>query len=483
MLQRLLKVNVVYAIGSTANGAALFLLIPFLVKYLGTSDFGLWSLSEIAIYFLTLVILAGMDVYLMREYWFLKSEPERKLLVGTMLSMVIIWGTGIIILLTVVVVLFFKNGIFFNQFDPALLILICAIGCSEVVFTLLLSIFRIQEKPFHFVFLSVGRMAMFMGTAIFWMKTGAGLDGALAGRLTAAIVFILVAWGMARKYVQMGFSSKYLRPWSNYGLPMVLFGLVFYILISADRYIVQVVAGLQAVAIYSFSYKIAASIDYLVTRPFGTDWAARRFWIATQAQPERQYAQSAVFYTFIALWCALLVQAAAPLLYKWFAPSVYLQGLNALPILLVANIAMGLSYPLNVGIMLKDRTKLLVPIAICASVVYIIALLLLVPSNPIQGAAWATLLAYSTYTTGITIISLRLYPVNYPIRAWGTLGVCAILAAMGIFLLSFFDVNTPLWITVLARGLWVFLVFALTGYFLWKSRIGFTSLEKADLVE
>lgn len=62
MLQRLLKVNIVYAIGSAANGAALFLLIPFLVKYLGVTDFGIWSISEIAIYFLTLVVLAGMDV-------------------------------------------------------------------------------------------------------------------------------------------------------------------------------------------------------------------------------------------------------------------------------------------------------------------------------------------------------------------------------------------------------------------------------------
>jgi O-antigen/teichoic acid export membrane protein len=477
MLQRLLKVNIVYAIGSAANGAALFLLIPFLVKYLGTTEFGLWSISEIAIYFLTLVMLAGMDVYLMREYWFLKSEPERRLLIGTMLSMVAIWGTGIIILLTVVV-LFFRNGFFFNQFEPAVLVLICAIGCSEVVFTLLLSIFRIQERPFHFVFLSVGRMAMFMSTAIFWMKKGAGLDGALAGRLTAAIVFIIVAWVMARKYIQMGFSSKYLRPWSNYGLPMVLFGLVFYILISADRYFVQAVAGLQAVAIYSFSYKIAASIDYLVTRPFGTDWAARRFWIATQAQPERKYAHSAVLYAFIALWCALLVQAVAPLLYKWFAPSVYIRGLNALPVMLVANIAMGLSYPLNVGIMLKDRTKLLVPIATFASVIYIVALFFLVPSNPIQGAAWATLLAYSSYTAGITLISLRLYPVHYPIRDWGTLGVCSISAAAGLLPLNFFNPNVSLWIIVLARCLWVFVVFALTGYFLWKRQIGFDPLTK-----
>ncbi len=480
MLQRFLKVNIVYTIGSVANGAALFLLIPFLVKYLSTADFGLWSISEVMIYFLSLVIMAGMDIYLMREYWFLKSESERRLLTGTMLGMVTLWGVGILILFTIVIFLLSKNGILFNHFDPIVLVLIAAIGFTEVIFTLLLSIFRIQEKPLHFVFLSVGRTALFMGAAIFWMKTEIGLVGALAGRLTAAIVFIVVAWGMARKYVQIIFSSKHLRPWSNYGLPMVLSGLAFYVLIAADRYALQVMAGLEVVAVYAFSYKLAASIDYLVTRPFATDWAARRFQIATQERPQREYVNAAVLYTFIALWCALFVLAASPLLYDWFAPSIYIQGLQILPILLAANIVMGLSYPLNVGIMLKDRTKLLLPITALAGVVYLLALLLLIPYNPIQGAAWATLLAYFVYTTGIAWVSLRLYPVNYPIGNWVALGIGAVFTYVGLFLLDFFNTNASLWLMTLVRGVLVFAVFLLTGYFLWKHRAGLIALENAS---
>ena len=481
MIQRLLKVNFVYAIGSVANGAALFLLIPFLVKYLSTADFGLWSISEVMIYFLSLVIMAGMDIYLMREYWFLKSESERSLLAGTMLGMVTVWGAGMLTLFTIMVLLLSKNGILFNQFDPLVLVLIAAIGYSEVIFTLLLSLFRIQEKPLPFVVLSVGRTALFMGAAIFWMKTGIGLSGALAGRLTAAIVFIVFAWAMARKYVQVGLSSKHLRPWSNYGLPMVLSGLAFYVLIAADRYALQVMAGLEAVAVYSFSYKLAASVDILVTRPFAMDWAARRFRIATQEQPQREYVNAAVLYTFIALWCALFVQAASPLLYDWFAPFIYIQGLQILPILLAANIVMGLSYPLNVGIMLKDRTKLLMPITAFAGVVYLLALLLLISYNPIKGAAWATLLAYFVYTTGIAWVSLRLYPVKYPIGNWVALGAGAFLAFVGLFLLDLFNTYTSsLWVMVLVRGLLVSLFFLLTGYFLWKHRAGLVALENVS---
>lgn len=479
MLQRLLKVNAVYAVGSVANGAALFLLIPFFVRYLGPADFGLWSISEIMIYFLNLVMMAGMDIYLMREYWFLKNESERKILVGTLLSMVLVWGLGVMVLFALAILPFIKKDFYFNQFDPVIIILIIITGFSEVIFTLLISVFRVLEKPFHYVFLSLGRMFVFMGLAIFWTKIGSGLSGALAGRLTAAIVFIIIAWVMAHKYIQLGFSSKYLRPWANYGLPMVLAGFLLYVLISADRYALQVMASLEVVAIYSFSYKLAASVDILVTRPFAMDWAARRFSIATQEHPERKYAEAAILYAFISLWCALMVQAAAPVIYKWFAPAVYVQGLKALPILMAANIAMGLSYPLNVGIMLKDRTKLLLPITALVGIVYILALYVLIPSNPIQGAAWATLLAYSLYTIGVAVLSLRLYPVNYPIRKWLMLGEGTILAATGLFLASLFCTKTPLLMAVLIRGLWVFLVFALTGYFLWKHHFGHAALNKA----
>ncbi len=477
MLQRLLKVNVVYAVGSVANGAALFLLIPFLVKYLGIVDFGLWSISEIAIYFLRLVTMAGMDLYLMRVYWFLKSELERRSLVGTILSMVVLWGLGILVLFIVAAFLLSKNGVFFNEFNPTLLLLIGAIGFCEVVFNLLLSIFRIREKPFHFVFLSLGRMITFMGISIFWVKTGVGLSGALAGRLAAAIFFIFFAWGMAYKYVQIGFSSEHLKPWSKYGLPMVLSGVAFYALIAADRYALQAMAGLQMVAIYSFSYKLASSIDYLVTSPFATDWAARRFQIATEDQPKRKYANAAFLYAFIAILCGFFVQAGAPLLYDWFAPSIYIDGLKALPILLAANIVMGLSYPLNIGIFLKDRPKFLPVIVVLSGIFYIIALVLLIPLNPIQGAAWATLLSYSVYTISIAFLSLRLYPVDYPVKGWIVLGICILLSSAGLLLLGFVTFIDTLWISALAGELWVFLVFALTGYFLWKRRIGFVSPE------
>jgi O-antigen/teichoic acid export membrane protein len=233
-------------------------------------------------------------------------------------------------------------------------------------------------------------------------------------------------------------------------------------------------AGLQVVAIYSLSYKFAASVDILVTRPFALDWAARRFSIATGNHPEQEYAKAAILYAFIALWCALLVQAGTPLLYDLFASSLYIQGLNALPVLLAANVILGLSYPLNVGIMLKDRTKLLLPITAMAGISYILALYFLIPHNPIQGAAWATLMAYSVHTSGITLVSLRLYPVKYPFQDWLLLGACSILAAAGLYLLN---IDASPWAEALARGLWISLIFTLTGYFFWKCRSVLASAE------
>jgi len=68
MWRNLLKANLIYAFGNIANSAALFLLVPYLVNAFTPEEYGAWSIFEIAILFLNMLILTGLDVGLMREY-------------------------------------------------------------------------------------------------------------------------------------------------------------------------------------------------------------------------------------------------------------------------------------------------------------------------------------------------------------------------------------------------------------------------------
>ena len=63
---RILRNNFVYAIGSIANSAALFLLIPFLVNAFSPAEYGAWSIYEIIAWFLRNFISGAREIAVKR---------------------------------------------------------------------------------------------------------------------------------------------------------------------------------------------------------------------------------------------------------------------------------------------------------------------------------------------------------------------------------------------------------------------------------
>lgn len=198
MLGSLLKTNFVYAIGSAANSAALFLLMPYLVNVFTPEEYGVWSLFEVAILLLNMLILAGLEVGLMRKYWFLPDETKRAELTGSVILAVSLWG-GMVFVSGVLLV---KGGIHFSlPFTPFTLTVVLAIAWAESVFTLFLNLFRIREQAITFVTLSVGRMIGFMALSIGLVNFGYGLPGALLGRLLATLLALSGAIALGFRHI------------------------------------------------------------------------------------------------------------------------------------------------------------------------------------------------------------------------------------------------------------------------------------------
>lgn len=469
---KLFRTNIAYAIGTTAQSAALFLLIPYLINAFSTEEYGAWSLFEISIFFLSMLILSGMDVGLMREYWFLESEEKRRQLSGTVLAAILGWGS-FVTAFACLMFWFFERQIASSGFLPVKfvltsLILVATSAFAEAVLALLLSILRIREEVNRFVALSLGRMLLFLAAAIGGVQLGYGLNGALGGRLIGAVVGVIVAIAFTNRYLALAFESSSLRRVIRYGLPLLPTNMASYVLFAADRYILNLFSTLEVVGIYSLTYKVTTTLDILVTRPFSLDWAPRRFKIATEPEPERKYVNALLVYLFIAISMSLLILAGIPAIYEWFVPEIYKQGMGLIPILLLAYLAYGLSYPLNVGIMLKDRTQYLPYLSWLSALLCLGLNFWWIPRFGMAGAAWATLLSYSFWTASITVVSLKLYPIHYPVRSLLAL-VLAALAGYGGILAAEQLLPTQMVLLALSlKVLWVFLVMTGLGYFLWR---------------
>ncbi len=396
----------------------------------------------------------------MREYWFLENERARTRLAGTVMLAAIVWGVILTGVLTGLVVFFGAARLV--EATPQIAILALLSAFLETIFGFALNLFRIREEPKKFVALSIGRLLLFMTSSIALISAGLGLTGAITGRALADAVALLIGMLLTRRYYAFCFDRAMLKRVVSYGLPLLPTNLAAYILLASDRYFLQFYTSPVVVGIYSFAYKIVSVFDVFITRPFALDWAPRRFKIATFNDAPKRYANVLIAYLFVAILGVLVIIACAPFFYDRLAPPVYLEGLKVLPILLLAALVYSLSYPLNIGIVIKDKTSYAAVIGIIAAIACIVLNFWLIPSQGMLGAAWATVLAYVVWTGGVTVVSLRLYPVPYSWKRLLLVGATALLGYAGLQW-SMQLKGLPSFIMLATRLSWLAVVFGTTG--------------------
>ena len=98
---------------------------------------------------------------------------------------------------------------------------------------------------------------------------------------------------------------------------------------------------------------------------------------------------------------------------KYFLGELYFSGLKVVPILLMANVLLGVYYNLSVWYRLKDKTMLGAWISIAGALITVVLNIVLVPRIGYIGAAWTALATYSFMCVVTWATSLKYYPVPY----------------------------------------------------------------------
>jgi O-antigen/teichoic acid export membrane protein len=103
-------------------------------------------------------------------------------------------------------------------------------------------------------------------------------------------------------------------------------------------------------------------------------------------------------------------------LFQYFVGAAYREGLSVVPVLLLANLLLGVYVNLSIWYKLTDRTLLGAWVALTGAGITISMLWLLVPTFGYQGAAWAHLACYSSMVALSYGLGRRYYPVPYDLK-------------------------------------------------------------------
>jgi O-antigen/teichoic acid export membrane protein/transcriptional regulator with XRE-family HTH domain len=462
MWRNLIKANTAYALGSISNGIALVLLVPILVNTLTSREYGAWAIYEVSIYILITFFSLGLEVGLMREYWHLDTPESRRRLISTILIAALVWG-GIFYAIGLFIVNIVAAGSILGNSSSAAM-WVPTIAWTESVLLILLSVFRIRQQAIAYALLSIGRMMLFMSGAIAFVMLDYGVDGALAGRFLGGIVALVAALFLLRKQLGLYLDRVMLRQAVRYGLPLFPYNVASYVLLASDRYMLEYFATLEIVALYAFAYKVATALDVIVIRPFNTDWAARRFQIATRDDAGVQYARVQVLFPLVAVGFSLLLLSGTPVIYHLVAPPEYLAGMSVVPLILLAFMLWGMEGPVNIGIMLKGHTQYMPLVGWIAAAVCLVLNFWWIPEYGMVGAAWSTIIAYGVHTLALHVLSQRFYPLRFPFFQFSLVVVAGLLGYGGI---TFLDSVSDLLVSTVLKVLWTMLIIGIAAALLW----------------
>ena len=204
------------------------------------------------------------------------------------------------------------------------------------------------------------------------------------------------------------------------------------------------------VGIYSANYKLSILITLFIQ---AFRYAAEPFFFAQEQNKDKTkiYSKVMTYFVIVVTLIFLVISLNLPI-FKWFITKPeYWEGLKVVPILLMANIFLGIYYNQSIWYKLADKTKYGAYISIGGALITLSLNLVLIPIIGYVGSAITTLVVYFSMMVASHYLGKKHYPIKYNLRKIG-LYLFSALLLFGLSLLINSDIITFTWSSFLING-------------------------------
>lgn len=241
---------------------------------------------------------------------------------------------------------------------------------------------------------------------------------------TAKLVLLAPQLGGMRGGFDRALFGRLIR----YSLPMVVIGFAGIVNDMLDRAALKYLlpfdleTNMRQLGIYGACYKLAVLMTLFVQ---AFRYAGEPFFFAYAKVADARETYARVLNYFV-ICCVLIFLVISLFLevFQYLVGAAYREGLTVVPVLLLANLLLGIYVNLSIWYKLTDRTLIGAWVALAGSAITLVLLLWWVPHYGYVGAAWAHLVCYSSMVLLSYALGRRYYPVPYRVgRVLGYLGL------------------------------------------------------------
>jgi len=270
-----------------------------------------------------------------------------------------------------------------------------------------------------------------------WVRPGSMVLYIFLSNLLASVVMLLLLSGVILN-TQGNYLWPLLKEMFSYGLPLIWVGLAGMVNETMDRILLKKMlppaeADYQA-GIYSAFYKLAMVLSIFIQ---AFRFAAEPFFFANSNQQDAPKLYARVMRVF--LWVVLGIALCTLLFADWLAPLLLrnpayfadTRGMAIVPILLLANLFLGVYYNLSIWYKLSGQTRLGARVAMGGAAATILLNIWFIPQFGFIACAWITLLVYA----GMVLVSWQLGRKHYPVPYNYLNALLASISAVGVYLI------------------------------------------------
>lgn len=235
----------------------------------------------------------------------------------------------------------------------------------------------------------------------------------IANLVASAFVLVLVLPYFFKAKLQ--FDTKILKQLLTYGWPIMVAGLAFVINENLDKWLLPEMEGEFINGAYSACYKLAVFMTLFI-QAFRMGAEPFFFNHSDKENATQTYATILKYFTIVGSLGLMIVIIYIDLLRPIFIKQEsYLLALDIVPIVLLANLCLGIYHNLSIWYKLTDKTRFGMYISLFGAVITIGFNLIFIPKIGFMACAYATLLAYGLMMLMSYVLGRKHYPVPYQV--------------------------------------------------------------------
>ncbi|MBI9066284.1 MAG: polysaccharide biosynthesis C-terminal domain-containing protein [Salinivirgaceae bacterium] len=421
--------TLVYGLGTIVPRLLNYLLLtPFYTRIFLQNEYGVIIELYSYVAFLMVLLTYGMETTYFR---FSSGNENKNVVYNNALGSLLLSS-----LLFIIIIGFFQNNIasligYVHQ--PKYILWFSFIVTFDAITAVSFAKLRNENKAYKFAFIKIGNILINIGFNIFFFlicknstneilssfyKPEIGVGYAFLSNLFASL-FNVVALYKEFFSLRFKFNVRLLKEMFSYAWPLLIIGIAGMFNEVADKILLKYLSAdnldsMKEVGVYGANYKLAILMSIFIQM---FKYAAEPFFFKKSADSDAKkvYGNVMNYFIIFCLFIFLLVTLYIDI-FKYFIGEKFRDGLFIVPIILFANMFLGIFYNLSVWYKINNRTLSGAIIAIIGVFITVVLNFIFIPRIGYLGSAWATFFCYLVMVLISYFWGRQVYKINYPLK-------------------------------------------------------------------